>query len=240
MNNNLREKIITSLYELYDRETANLSYACKKGCSTCCTQSVTMTATEGEMILEFLKEQDRLGDLHEILKQSETRYIPAHTPNQLAALYHDRKEVKDEGWDLSPCCFLDNNCCTIYPVRPFACRSFGSTVQCDLNHSAEQPPWLVTLNTVMMQVIEHVGQGEYWGNMMDILLELSSQSGYIGRQWQGEGANKVDRARFRLLTAEPVAVFVVPPEDEEKISRLLNRISTTGIYKTTIGTLLGM
>lgn len=237
---NLREKIMTTLFEIYEQETANLSYACKKGCSTCCTQSVTVTATEGQMIIEFLKEQDRIEELHEILKQNETRYIPAHTPNRIAALYHEKKEVKGDDWDLTPCCFLDNNCCSIYPVRPFACRCFGSTVQCDLNHSAEQPSWLITLNTVMMQVVEHVGQGEYWGNMMDILLELSSQSRYIGRQWQGEGANKVDRARFRLLTAEPVSNFIVPPEDEEKISQLLKQISGTEVYKNTIGVLVGM
>lgn len=238
--NNLREKLITTLYEFYDRETQNMSFACRKGCSTCCTKSVTMTATEGEIIMAHLKAKGQMNEIHEILKNTVTTNTPKHTPNQFVKKCLEKKECQEESWDLTPCCFLDNGSCSIYSVRPFSCRSFGSTVQCDLNQTAELPPLLLTKNTVMMQVFEHVGQGEYWGNMLDILLELSSQSRYIGRQWQGEGSDKVDRARFRMLTAEPVPGFIVPPDHEETLHDLLGRISNTEVYKTTIGTLIGM
>ncbi len=233
--NNLKEEIIKKLYELYQRETAHMSFACKKGCTACCTQNVTMTATEGEMILNFMVNEDRLEETNNILRQAKTTYIPQSTPNNSCG----DQNTADENWDFTPCYFLKENNCSIYPVRPFACRCFFSTSPCSLDQPAEQPEWLASLNWMMIQLIEHVGQGEFWGNMTDILLELSSQGRYIGRDWQGEGI-KVDRARFRLLKAEPVREFVVDPLAQRKIELFLQRISKTAINGGTIGSILGM
>ncbi len=231
----IREKIVEKLYEQYEIETAHQTFACKKGCSTCCTQNVTMTATEGEMIINFLVQEKRLEELHDILCKSETVYVPQKTPNNP----DDEQVDSDEKWDLTPCCFLKNNMCSIYPARPFACRCFYSTKECGPEQPAELSAWLAAFNGVMLQLIEHVGQGELWGSMNDILLELSSQSRYIGREWRGE-PTKIDRARFRLLTAGPVKEFIVDPLSQRKIELILQRISQTAIDNATIGSMLGM
>ncbi len=234
--NTIREQIIKKIYEQYQKETASLAFACKEGCAVCCTQNVSMTATEGEMILNFLAREGRLEELHEILLKAETRFIPQSTPNS-----EDSDSDKPlEKPDLTTCCFLRDNSCSIYPVRPFACLCFCSTKACGPEQPAEQPAWLASVNWMMLQLIEHVGQGEFWGNMTDILLELSSQGRYIGRDWRGE-PGKIDKARFRLLKAEPVREFTVDsPLAQRKIEVILQRLSKEEIDGTTIGNLLGM
>jgi Fe-S-cluster containining protein len=86
-------------------------YACRKGCSYCCHQSVMVTAPEVIHAAKFL---------HDNLTEAEV--------TRLRDLVADRAR-KGEGLDNHdrmdqriPCAFLLEGICAIYPVRPLQCR----------------------------------------------------------------------------------------------------------------------
>lgn len=203
--------MLNNIYKVFEVEEASIDFACRKGCSTCCTQSVTMTTMEGARVIAYLEEQ---GMAMPELPDTSGRARPALTTNQLAACYLDGQEPEDEAeepWVFEPCVFLDNDCCTIYPARPFGCRSFGSTVDCAKAGMAEVPEWFVSLDTVINQFLEHIDRGGSWGNMIDVLNHLRKDGEFSGK---GE----------RLLTNQPLPGLLIPPEDFEKIGGLLARL----------------
>ena len=54
----MKEKTLLGIYEEFDK-WVNEDLACEKGCSTCCTQNVVITAVEGELIHRFIREHDK-------------------------------------------------------------------------------------------------------------------------------------------------------------------------------------
>ena len=203
--------MLNDIYSVFEAEVASIDFACRKGCSTCCTQSVSMTTLEGELITAYLEEQ---GMAPPDLPDTSARAKPTMTTNQLASSYLDGQppeEEEDEQWVYDPCVFLESDCCTIYPVRPFGCRSFGSSVDCSDGGTAEVPEWFISLDTVINQFIEHIDRCGSWGNMIDVLNHLEKDGPFSGK---GE----------RLLPNQPLPGLLIPPEDLEKISGLLARI----------------
>jgi len=158
-------EMLETLYKAYDSWTGQYQFACRQGCAACCTQSVTMTSLEGERIIEYLRENGQFDNLAPMLAASRPTTRPVQTTNQFAADCLAREEpFEEEGeWDFTPCIFLDRDLCSIYPVRPFGCRSFSSTVSCDAHGCAEVAPVLITVNTVVLQIIEHLNsRGGFW------------------------------------------------------------------------------
>lgn len=82
----------------YDQVTRKEAY-CKKGCSWCCRVPVDVSAIEAQLIGEYIGIE----------------------PKNLTA---DRQWYRMP--DKTKCPFLKNDCCSIYPVRPFNCRVFAS------------------------------------------------------------------------------------------------------------------
>jgi Fe-S-cluster containining protein len=86
-------------------------YACRKGCSYCCHQSVMVTAPEVVYAAQFLhdnleeKEVARLRDL-----------VAARARQGDGLDNHERMDQR------IPCAFLVDGICSIYPVRPLQCR----------------------------------------------------------------------------------------------------------------------
>ena len=73
--------------------------ACAKGCSFCCYQSIPLTILEVLVIKEFLRDE------------------------KLQGVQRDFKAVfKTDG--VTPCPFLIEGACSIYSVRPIACRRY--------------------------------------------------------------------------------------------------------------------
>jgi len=89
--------------------------ACKKGCSWCCYQSVSVTAPEVFRITRFIttmhQETDRQNLIDRLYKLNEK--IHCLSPQARA-----KKRL--------PCAFLEGNRCIIYSVRPLACAEFTS------------------------------------------------------------------------------------------------------------------
>lgn len=209
-----RRNVLSTIFALYEKWAERYTFACREGCATCCTQSVTMTTLEGELIHEYLSRQrPDLLPLLAVLPGSSP--VPASTTNQFAAACLQGGDIAEEtgGWDLTPCVFLRDGSCTIYPVRSFMCRSFGSRVRCDEQGEAEVEPLFLSLNTAIMQCIEHLDQGRPWGNMNTILRLIMA-----GKK-RGE---KIDRATG--LVAQPIPGFLLLPEEEAALQGKLRTL----------------
>lgn len=203
--------LISDIFEVFSEASAGIAFACGPGCATCCTRSVTLTTAEGQLIVDFLHE---VGACLPELPRDPVPLRPALTSNGLAALCLAGKEMPEESespWLFEPCFFLKDGLCSIYPVRPFACRSFGSTVNCADSSMAEVPEWLATLTIVTSQLLEDMDQGGGWGNLADVLAFLDDR--------QDETARLA--ARARLLPNLNIPGLLVLPEERPIIDRFL-------------------
>ena len=206
------EIMVQKLYGVYRQWVSRYSLACRKGCSACCTQSVTITTLEAETIVDFFSKKGEEKKLTALLAE-----IPPAandtpmTTNQFARLCLEQREIDDDGqgtWNFAPCVFLADDVCTIYEVRPFGCRSFGSLAKCETGRPAEMASLHLTINTVFMQIIEHLNSGSgHWGYMTDILISLIVKS-------SGE----------RVLPAQPLPGFLIDPSEEVPVNRLLSKL----------------
>ena len=210
-----KKQLLAAVHTVYSRWVERFPLACQKGCAACCTGSVTMTSLEGEVILDFINKNNR-GKwlLHKLAKTAPGKSKAAITLNQYAAACLKHQEVGEAAlgsWDFTPCVFLDENMCSLYEVRPFDCRSFGSLVRCGVDEAAEIAPMHLTVNTVFTQIIEHLSSdGGYWSNMTDILHSLSC-CGTRNR-------------KIHYLPARPVPGFLLESHEVHEIHDLLQQL----------------
>jgi len=220
MTGSIKKKLLSSIYETYEMVLADTVFACRQGCAACCTQSVTITAMEGNNILEYLDEHGvvREGGLESRLDAANPS-CPACTTNQFAKSFLEGKmpESGEEEWSFAPCIFLAGNCCTIYPARPFACRCFASTAPCGPAGSAVLPTAVISLNTAVMQIIEHLDQGGCWGNMIEVLKAL------LGLKQAGGGGGPGHK-KSRLYISQENPGFLLPPEDKTVVEKYLDTL----------------
>lgn len=188
---------------------------CATGCGSCCTQSVTITAIEGRRILSHLAADGRHWTTSSGPNQSGTASLTL-TTNQLARLCLDGIEPPEptqNPWDLTPCPFLEEGRCSIYPARPFMCRAFVSRNDCAQAGEALVEPVVVTATTVFLQLIEHLGQGEVWGTLGQVLDHLSVTADQT----------------TTLAQAEPLPGFLIPPEEQRTLDGFFNALSHTQV-----------
>lgn len=76
--------------------------ACHAGCGACCHQPIPLTLAELLAIKSFL----RFAGMRQVLASSA------------------KGKDEDKEKNSSTCMFLQENSCSIYPVRPFACRRY--------------------------------------------------------------------------------------------------------------------
>ncbi len=119
-------------YERYDNLIAKTiddsltKPACKAGCAFCCHYKVEVRAHEMLLIKDYLSKTFSAEKIAAVLAEAETNaaIIRTLTPEQ-----HLTTNLK--------CPMLQDNQCSIYPVRPFRCRNFHSTDAnaCEQSHS---------------------------------------------------------------------------------------------------------
>jgi len=185
-----------------------------------------MTTAEGASIIDFLRKEGRgLPDLPE--DQEPLR--PPLTTNGLAGCCLAGREAPPEvesPWLLTPCFFLRDGLCSVYPVRPFACRSFASTVNCRESGMAEVPEWLLTLAIVTNQLLEALDRGGRWGNMADVLNYLEF----------GDARGAEAAVEGRLLLNLPSPGLLVMPEELQLVDDYLARLDEmTGLDLVSLG-----
>ncbi len=207
---------LVRIYDLFDRWAARQGSACRKGCAVCCTQGVTVTQTEGERILVYLDNTRETSGLSALLSIEPLPPTPACTTNEFARACLNGQDI-DPGTShfTGSCPFLQNNLCTIYPVRPFSCRCFISTTSCRPGWEATLPPAYLCASTAVAQLLEHLDQGRYWGNLLPMLHHLSSA-----------GVAQFNAAEPLLRIARPLPGFLLSDEDYRHVEPLLSTIFT--------------
>ncbi len=95
---------------------------CKAGCTACCFIEIDMSGDEAAAIINYCRENDIEIDREYLIKQAAV----------------GRKSYSE----LSRCVFLKDNMCSIYPVRPIACRKHWVKTDpdlCDFSNNIANP-----------------------------------------------------------------------------------------------------
>jgi Fe-S-cluster containining protein len=211
-----RLQALSRIYERYEAFSKDLKMACQRGCSRCCTQNVTMTTLEGRRIMQHPKVTNQKAllpasgaNLHSV------RYSPTITTNGFALLCFRGEDPPEEQnvYTGTACRFLSDNECMIYDSRPFGCRCFFSTQACTAQDCAVIDPFLLTVNTVFLQFIEHMDTGGFFGNLNDVLGFLTSEDRHestnVPIQGRGLAQNKI------------IPGFLIPQEHQERMEPIL-------------------
>lgn len=222
-----RLEILERMLLIYDEIIGKYSFECGKGCSSCCTRNVTVTSLEAFRIARKISDEKRT-DLLEALEKTSLlpRFIPKTTANGFAAIMmsgaDEPEEIVDPSW--KPCPFLDSQgICGIYDARPFNCRCMHSEQKCEEDGFSVLPPFVVTLNNVFLQYIEHLDKNGFFANMTDAVLWMAEESGMESYEKNGSAEN----APESFPRCIPMPFLMVPPEHRAEIRPVLEKISGT-------------
>ena len=215
-------KLLNRIYQLYDDILASYDLACRKFCSDCCTRNVTLTTLEGYQIGRHLIFHDQMKVLERLKADvSLPRFQPRTTTNHIARLCAAGNDIPAEDTDSAPgvCPLLEDNLCRIYAVRPFGCRCLVSRNKCDQTGCAEVDDFLLSVNTVFLQYIEHIDMKGRSGNLTDVLLWMESEK---NRQAYRRG----DLPENELIGNQPIQFLFVPPEHRDRMKPILNALQS--------------
>jgi len=163
-----KHTILSVVYTVIDELMAEMAkeqkLSCRKGCAFCCKMNVDVSPLEIDLIIDYCKQNDIPIDQEYLKLQSS---IPKHelgfTPM------------------LSACTFLSKeNTCTIYPVRPIACRKYvviTPSEQCNMMKypDAEIGAW-VDLNAEILASAVNSLQNADVDSLPKMLLKKLSQN----------------------------------------------------------------
>ena len=217
-----RIDVLDRIYKIYDAFTDGLELACQKYCSTCCTGNVIITTLEGYKIADHLIENSKSELFKKIKDEScKKRFQPIITTNKIADFCIQGKEIPDEEIDSSwgKCLVSMNDECPIYRARPFSCRCMVSKTKCV--DKAEMDEFVLTVNNVFLQYIEHIDQQGFSGNFTDVLLFMESEDNrksYAIKNLTNPGEG--------LIKNLPMTLLLVPPEHKIKIKPIINSLQT--------------
>ncbi len=227
---NLKLELLEAIYKFYDEYAKKYFSVCMPGCCKCCTTSILATTLECFYIICYLKSQGKENLLERFNGLSEKNYLrPTITTNERAykCLNRIMPQEGDEDYWVNACPFLHESKCLVYEVRPFGCRSFFSEVKCEISLQAVIRPKLLTVNILFLQFIEHIDIKGLFGNMIDILLFLSSNKNFKHyKQSEKFSPSKT------LLPTMPIPGFLIPPSHRQEINNVLNSLYNTKIEDT--------
>lgn len=219
---NTKLSALDRVYRLYDRFVPQQDLACKKFCTDCCTRNVTLTTLEGFRIIDSLVAthgENLLEALHRDAAKS--RFTPRISINQLARWCAEGKEPPDEPNDLfdEKCPLLHDDACLIYAARPFGCRCMLSKQPCGSSGYADMDEFVLTVNTVCLQVIEHIDADGLTGNLTDMLIFLESDE--HRHAYRAEGSTVPAGG---LIQNRALSVLMIPPAHRTRIEPLLTAL----------------
>lgn len=234
----MREQILQEIYKQFETWSKGKADACGVGCVSCCTQNVTVTATEAELIHKWILKEGKTEWLADKLASQRNSEKPKMTTNDFAKACLEGKEVDPGQADnLTPCPFLERGCCQIYEVRPYSCRAFISAKRCSSTQPAIMTEQYAAATTAVSQIIEHLGQKEYWGNLFDVLTAMTDISAYKESSAK-LSPEHIMECRMRTLTAKPLVGFLLTEEDMAEAEPILQAIFSAKIDNKTIEDIL--
>ncbi len=222
-----RKEILKKIYDIYEEFIKDYDLACEKGCSACCTRNVTLTSLEAYGVVDYISEGNK-KDLFEPLNVEEKRkrFQPKITINKMAELCSREEDLPAEEtanplWGRCP--LLTDKTCPVYENRPFECRSFCSKVNCEVEGVADIDPFIVSVNNLFRQFIEHIDSLGISGNLTDMLL-------YLAETENKEILRGSDQpVAENLINNHPAMVLMIPPEHREKIQHLIDALQSINI-----------
>ncbi|WP_163335908.1 YkgJ family cysteine cluster protein [Desulfopila sp. IMCC35008] len=236
---NIKQEILKIIYTSFSNWSSKQPQACTKGCSTCCTQNVNVTAAEAELILDYLVGNKLEQTALRGLSATTTPSRPLQTINEFAAdCFAGKESEQEQEGSRDSCPFLKDDLCTIYPARPFGCRCFLSQHVCTRTSPALVTNEYLTACTVISQLVEHLGQGEYYGNLLDVIPAMLDISRYHSIAELATNATKIQQARSHTLTAKPLPGFLLPPEDSDSVTPLIETIFKARVEGKTVEAIL--
>ena len=220
---NIQSKLNTldQIYAIYDSFIADRQLACKERCSHCCTTKVTLTTLEGYQLISVLAAEKRTQLIADI-KAAAGRYCfqPSVTINQIADICARGDDPPEElDGSSAECPLLVDGLCGIYPQRPFNCRCFVSRTFCGEAGFADVDDFVLTVNTVFLQTLEHVDAGGCTGNLADIVATLTLED---NRRAYETGS--LECTQNGLVQNHNLKILMVPPAHVERIQPILKAL----------------
>jgi Fe-S-cluster containining protein len=222
MDLSIRLKILDQLYAVYDEYVRNLNVACRINCAHCCTCNVTLTTLEGYKIVDHFESHGIRNWLQAIKSVSyKKRFQPKTTTNKIAEYCMHGRRLPAEEIQLTgaPCPFLKKDQCPLYEVRPFGCRCMVSKRNCHETGFAEMDAFVITVNTVFLQVIEHLDWQGCSGNLTDILQCLA-----IDDKRHAYRAASLVCLKWSLIPNQKMKVLMIPPEHRKPIEPIVRAL----------------
>ncbi|MCP4162326.1 MAG: YkgJ family cysteine cluster protein [Deltaproteobacteria bacterium] len=194
---------LNAIFKIYEDEIGKYNFYCNEGCSTCCTGNVILTSLECENLLKIDIDIDSLKK-----NLGSERFHPKLTTNMIADHMKNGLDLPEENIDSSwgKCVFLEKDLCSVYEKRPFGCRCMVSSVNCKDSDYAETDPYILTLNNVILQYIEHLDHEGFTGNILDMVIFKSDLT-------------------ERFIKNRKMSILMVPFEHREKIGPVLSSLS---------------
>jgi hypothetical protein len=213
---------LEDIYGIYNEFIHTREIVCQKGCSHCCTAAVTLTTLEGYRMIHKLVETGD-PDLMNRLKTagSADRYRPQTTTNQLAALCARGEDPPQAELAAAAarCFIITADQCPLYDLRPFGCRCLVSRRNCGANGYAEMDDFVLSVNTVFLQTIEHLDCPGCTGNLVDILQTLS-----LEENRKAYSQNTLHCPGNALIPNHPLKVLMLPPEHRQNMEPILAKL----------------
>lgn len=214
-------KALAAVYAVHDEFAAAQAAACRPHCTVCCTTHVTVTTLEAYRIREALSPGEWSELVERLAGQAHIpRFRPALTTNALASIcaIDGALPVENQESPPAPCLLLAENLCSIYVLRPFNCRCFTSRVPCGQNGYADVEEFVLSLNTVFLQTIEHLDADGCSGNLQDMLAVMADDE---KRAAYAAGALPCTAAG--LIANRPMRILMLPPEHRAQAEPFLKK-----------------
>jgi Fe-S-cluster containining protein len=214
-----KSRILEEIYAVYGGFADSLEVACTEGCARCCTPNVLVTSLEGRRILRALTPEHRSRLLRRLRAgRHEKRFRPKTTTNGIAERCRRGLPLPEEERCDGPgaCRLLENDRCLIYSHRPFACRCLFSRTRCWDGGTAEVDDFLLSVNLLFQQTIEHVDAEGCTGNLLDVLLCLGEASPGLAHR-----ACRPNCTAAGLVPNRPLTVLMIPPHHRDRLRPII-------------------
>ncbi len=214
---------LKAVFDLFESLVKNTDWVCGQKCAACCTCNVTMTSLEAQLMVSQLSD-----DLKQSIKDKikahvvSKKYVPKLTFNRFARLCRQGKDIPEEENDplWGRCALLETKLCMVYEYRPFGCRALLSSVDCKENGYARIPPFVLTLNNLFLQYIEHLDHDGFSGNLSDMLAL------YLTHEAETSDPEKIaGLADERFTPNEKISVLMIPPEHRGEIGPVIEKLN---------------